>query len=449
MRPHRRGRASSARLRQACAVRLARTCRGWLRVTILVILSLSSPLSAQAPPPTERVTFQQAITRAIERNPSSARAAAGILRADALLREARAATLLQVNGDVTTTTLNRGVEFAGLTVTPRNSLLASLDVRMPVLAAAQWARRAQAADARQVAELGETDAHRQLAFATADAYLTIIARRRVVEANERARDVARVHFDLAHELQQRGTGSRLNELRAQQEVSTDEGIVEAARLSLYRAQEALGVLLVGDGPVDASEEPGFDLPADVQMADAALLQFRTDLKLLSAEQQAADRVLRDSSKDYWPSVAAIFQPQTTYPTSLFIPQNRWQFLLQAQVPIFDSGQRRGQKLERQAAFDISRASFSGAVTQARSEVRAAREAVTSAQRALANFRAAADQAQQVVNITNISFRAGGATNIEVIDAERRARDADTAVAVAEDTLRRARLELLTALGRFP
>src|SRR5439155_1982722 len=218
---------------------------------------------------------------------------------------------------------------------------------------------------------------------------------------------------------------------------------------LYRAQEALGVLLVAENPIDAVDEPAFDLPTGVQMADAGLLQFRTDLKLFSAEQQAAERVLRDSSKDYWPSVAAIFQPQTTYPTSLFIPQNRWQFLLQAQVPIFDSGQRRGQKLERQAAFDISRASFSGAVTQARSEVRAAREAVTSAQRALANFRAAADQAQQVVNITNISFRAGGATNIEVIDAERRARDADTAVAVAEDTLRRARLELLTALGRFP
>jgi outer membrane protein TolC len=63
--------------------------------------------------------------------------------------------------------------------------------------------------------------------------------------------------------------------------------------------------------------------------------------------------------------------------------------------------------------------------------------------------AGADQARQVVEIVNISFRAGAATNIEVIDAERRARDADTAVAVAEDTLRRARLELLTAAGRFP
>ena len=98
---------------------------------------------------------------------------------------------------------------------------------------------------------------------------------------------------------------------------------------------------------------------------------------------------------------------------------------------------------------LSRANFSGALTEARAQVRAAREAIASAVRGVASTRAAADQAQQVVNITNVSFRAGAATNIEVIDAERRARDADLAVAVAEDTLRRARLELLTALGRFP
>jgi len=43
----------------------------------------------------------------------------------------------------------------------------------------------------------------------------------------------------------------------------------------------------------------------------------------------------------------------------------------------------------------------------------------------------------------------GRAGLEVIDAEGRARDADTAVGGGEDTLRRARLELLTALGRFP
>ena len=45
----------------------------------------------------------------------------GILRAEGLLRQARAATRLQVNGNVTTTTLNTGVEFQGSTVTPQNS----------------------------------------------------------------------------------------------------------------------------------------------------------------------------------------------------------------------------------------------------------------------------------------------------------------------------------------
>ena len=411
---------------------------------------------AQTPAPMERVSFQDAVKRAVDKNPSSAIAAANILRADALLAEARAGTRLQINGNLATTTLNRGVSFQDTTVVPRNSVTASLDARIPLFAPVRWARRTQAEDARQVAELGESTAHRQTALATADAYLAIIARRRAVEANDRARDVAKAHFDLATQLEQRGTGSRLNQLRAQQELSIDEGLVEAARLALYRAQEALGALLVADGPVDAIDEPTFETLPDVgsgfsrtTVPDDTLLQFRPDLKLFSAQQQAAERVLRDSSKDYLPYLEAVFQPQSTYPSQFFTPPNSWRFLLQLSVPLFDSGQRKGQKLERQAAFDITKATFTGALTEARSEVRTARAAVESAERSLTSARAAADQAQQVVNITNISFRAGAATNIEVIDAERRARDADTGVAAAEDTLRRARLELLTALGRFP
>jgi outer membrane protein TolC len=76
-------------------------------------------------------------------------------------------------------------------------------------------------------------------------------------------------------------------------------------------------------------------------------------------------------------------------------------------------------------------------------------AIASAERGLASARAGADQAQQVVNITNISFRAGGATNIEVIDAQRAALDAETQAAVAQDILTRAKFELINALGRFP
>jgi outer membrane protein TolC len=429
-----------------------------------MVLALTTPAQAQTPVPVERVTFDEAIRRAIEKNPSSAIAAAGILRADALLTEVRSTTRLQVNGNVTTTTLNRGVEFDGSVVTPRNQITGSLDVRYPLFAPARWARTAQAGDNQRVAEANRDEVRRQTALATADAYLAVIARRRVIEANERARDTAKAHFEFARQLQEGGTGSRLNQLRAQQELSTDEGLLESLRLALYQAQEALGVLIVADGPVDVVDEPTFAIPPDAAASAIAaigpganrptgpppdLLQWRPDLRLFATQQQAAERVLRDSSKDRLPELEAAFQPSTTYPSQFFLPQNSWRFLLQLNVPVFDSGFRKGLKTERQAALDVSRANLAGGVTTATSEVRTAREAVASAERTLASRRAAADQAQQVVDIVNISFRAGAATNIEVIDAERGARDADFAVAVAEDTLRRARLDLLTSIGRFP
>jgi len=52
-------------------------------------------------------------------------------------------------------------------------------------------------------------------------------------------------------------------------------------------------------------------------------------------------------------------------------------------------------------------------------------------------------------VVNISFKAGASTNIEVIDAQRAARDADLVAAIAENQARQARLALLVALGLFP
>jgi outer membrane protein TolC len=421
-----------------------------LGATVLVLV-VAVAAAAQPPEPDERISFTEAIARAIERNPSSAIAAAAILRAEALLTQAQSASRLQVNGNVTTTTLNRGVKFEDQTVTPQNQVSASLDVRLPIYAPVVWARRVQARDQNDVAQISAANVRRQIALAAADAYLTILARRRLVEGNIRARDTAREHFNLARELESRGAGSRVNMLRAQQELSADEVLVETAQLALYQAQEALGVLLVAAAPLDAADEPAFALPpgTDVTPAPSGLLLQRTDLKLFAAEEKAATRVMDDSRKDYSPYLEGIVQGTTLYPAQFFSPSNSARLLFQLSVPLFDSGQRKGLRAERQAALNVASATLAGATTQASSEVRTARVAVDSAERAVTSARAGADQARQVVDIVNISFRVGGATNIEVIDAERRGRDSDNAVTVAEDTLRRARLDLLSALGLFP
>ncbi len=48
-----------------------------------------------------------------------------------------------------------------------------------------------------------------------------------------------------------------------------------------------------------------------------------------------------------------------------------------------------------------------------------------------------------------AFQAGATTSLDVTDAERTARDADSAAVIAEDAVRQSRLDLLTAVGRFP
>jgi outer membrane protein len=396
----------------------------------------------------ERVTFREAIDRALARNPSIAQAAADILRADALVRQARAVYLPTATGNADYTYVHPIAAFEGVATTARNQLALSADVSSLLYAPVEWARRAQAADNRVVAERERDEVRRQIALATAQAYIAILGQRRVAEAAQRARDTAKAHHDLANQQLERGAGSKLNELRALQEVSTDEASLEEALFSVYQAQEALGVLLAADRPVDAADEPLLELPATPDVP-ADRVGERADIRVAVARELAAERVVRDSWKDYLPTVSGLATSQYLYPAALFDQDWGVRAEILMSVPIFDSGLRAARKAEREA--DLSRTQLEGVELrrQAASEIRTAAEDVKSAERALMASRAAAAQAQQVVEIVNVAFRAGATTNIEVIDAQRVARDADTDAAITENRLRLARLELLIASGRFP
>lgn len=407
----------------------------------------ASPAAATA----ERMSFEDAVRRAVTRNPSVAAAASDILRAEGLLRQARATTLPLVSASGTNTTLDGARGFGDQVFTPQNTFSAALSFAMPLYAPADWARRAQAQDQQHVAEAASEDVKRQVAIATAEAYLSVIAAHRVVESQVRARDTAKAFYDYAHNRQIAGAASRLTELQAQVTLSTDEALVERARLALYGAQEALGVLVSGDTPVDSTVEPAFEIPdeqATLGTADQAIQQ-RTDVKLSTLQIAASERVVSDSWKDWLPSVTGLFQPGYQHPGSLVVPTTSWRAIVQFGVPLFDSGSRRGAREIREAALEREQSFLVAQVRQAKADVRHAYESLRRSERVLQSIRAAAEQASQVLEITSFSFKAGASTNLDVIDAQRRARDADTAVAAAEDDVRRSRLDLLSALGKFP
>jgi outer membrane protein TolC len=265
----------------------------------------------------------------------------------------------------------------------------------------------------------------------------------------RARDTSRAHFELARQQRVAGAGSLLNELRAEQQLSANEVLVEQTSLDVYRAQEALGVLIGADGPVDTSDEPALQVPASLDSLRAAMPDTRTDVRLAEARQAAALRLWKDSWKDWLPSATGVVQPQYLQPSTIFQPSLSWRAQVAVTVPLFDAGLRGAARAEREALFNESQSAHEAVLRQANSDVRTADESVKSAARAVAAARGAAEQARHVLDIVNVSFKAGAATEIEVIDAQRALLDAETSVAVGEDEVRQARLALLVALGRFP
>jgi outer membrane protein TolC len=404
-------------------------------------------VSAQAPVAIERVTFDDAIRRALERNPTIAESLQAILRADALLQQARIVYQPTVSASVTTTVLDGDRGFDDLVTQPRTQSLVGASVSYPVLAAARWAQQAQAEDQIRVARLSVDETRRQIAQATAQAYLAVIAQQRQVEVNARARENASAQADFARARLEGGLGSRLNELRARQELSTAEVFLESARLALRRAQEALGVLVAADAPVDAAAEPGLEIVT--RPGDDSWLTARSDVQLFSAQIDAADRVVRDSWRDWVPTATASFEPQLLAPAGLFAPSRSWRGFLQFSIPVFDGGTRRIARREREIALQTARIQLTDVELRARAELRAAEAAIEITERALRHARLAAQHAAEVLTITDVAFRAGATTNIELIIAQRQTRDAETAAAQAEDRLRQARLDLLVALGRFP
>jgi outer membrane protein TolC len=168
----------------------------------------------------------------------------------------------------------------------------------------------------------------------------------------------------------------------------------------------------------------------------------------AAVQRAAERAVRDSLRDWWPTVTASFDPAYVTPAGLFQPSRTWRLTVAVSQPIFDGGQRAATRRLREVTLDQSRVSLSALEIRARSEVGLAQAAGRSREAAGAAARRAAQDAAEVLRITSAAFEVGATTNLEVIDAPRAARDADTAAELADDALRRARLDLLVALGIF-
>lgn len=419
-------------------------------LVVAALLLIFAPVKAEGPTiAPKNYTFEQALRRVIERNPSSLTAEQEVLRAEALVREARAASLPTLTGNATGSRIDHERSLGTRVVQGAQSLSANVQLAVPIIAPQHWAQWSHASDAAAVSRMSADDAKRTLLIAAARVYLTVIAQQRNLEVSEHALATAQSHYNYAYGRREGGVGNRLDEVRAEQEKETARAHFEAAQAALIKAQETLGVMLAEDGPVNAIPEVKLAEPPPLEAAVKNAADRRSDIKLLKSRADAAAQVRTDSYTDFLPTLTGQFQPFYQNPSTLTQPTTGWQAQLILTIPFYDGGQRYGARRERAALAAEAEINLEDALRRARSEVRAAFKAMRCADQELEAARNSAQLASEALELANQAYRAGATTNLEVIDAEQRARDAETAVAIAEDEARQARLDFLAASGAFP
>jgi outer membrane protein TolC len=402
---------------------------------------LAAPAFAQ-----EKLSLEEAVRRAVARSVTSIVAQQEIVRAEGILQEDRAQSLptIGLNGTYTRFDSARNAPPS------RNQLSANATLTVPLIAPQRWLFWSHAADQVNVARLSAEDARREVAVLTARLYLGVMAQHRLVQIDLQARDAAKAHLDDAHARYEVGSGNRLDEVRAGQELATDESALALAQSNLVRAMEALGSLVGEEGAVDARDDLMLPEPQSEARAMEDAQSLRPDVRAQKERAESARRVLRDSYADYLPLLQGVVQPFYQHPAPITAPsETGWQASLVLSIPLFDGGARYGLRRERSALYEESKAQLEGLLRQARSDVRIAFEAVRRADESVRSAREAARLAHQALDMTMLAYHEGATNDLEVVDAQRRARDADTAGLVAEDTARQARVDLLSATGRFP
>jgi outer membrane protein TolC len=335
-----------------------------------------------------------------------------------------------------------------MVATPASQWNGNLLLTVPLVAPRAWVADLEAQDLRDVARLSAADVRRQLATAVGRAYLTVLLGHRELEVAARAVQTSLAHYDFAHTRLTTGLGNAVDDARALQALRTDEADQETQRTNLVRAQTALAILLSEEDLVDVVDEVQLPLAPTPQDAIAQGRASRADVQVLEGRKAAAVRLRRDVWAWYLPSLVAEVQAFKQTPT-LLLPEKGWQAMVVLDIPFWDGGLRLGMREERRALEEEARINLEAQLRQVSVEVRAAFTVVKNADESLRAARAAAVAARSAAVLADKAYRAGSTTNLEVIDAVRQARDAESRVAIAEDASRQARLDLVLATGAFP
>ena len=305
-------------------------------------------------------------------------------------------------------------------------------------AAAQLLSSEEARKAVQISLVASV-ANQYLALAADDELLHLT--QRTLATREESLKLTQLRFD-------NGAASELDLRQAQT-------LIEAARVALAQVRrqreldrnalallvgQALPELPSGAGRIDAMTLP--DVPAGVP---SEVLQGRPDVRQAEQQLVAANANIGAARAAFWPRITLTASAGTasTQLSNLF-KDGAWTFAAQLLQPIFDAGRNRANLAVAEAQRDI--AEYERAIQAAFRDVADALAGRATLDDQLRSTRAQADAEQARYNLSDLRYRNGVSSSLELLDAQRALFAVRQAVVQTQLALLQNRVAVYRALG---
>ncbi|GAB4328487.1 MAG: TolC family protein [Candidatus Zixiibacteriota bacterium] len=398
-------------------------------LAIVVVALCVRPVGAEEAKAGFDLTLQDALTRALARHPSVARAQALGARAQAGMRQARAAWFptLQINGGVhqyeepmIAWPIHR-FDFAAIPPFDQTLIQGSLQLDYTLLDGSRGARIRQAKQKSEAASRGTDASEQRLLASVVAGYLSVLSAEELVRAHDRRHEALTLELDRVRQLHAVGRAADVEIARAEAALAGAEadrvqvrGRLDVARRDLARMLGESPDIMMSTQlyPVSLTD----DAEMNPQVSMAVALASNPEYLAQQSELRAAEAGRSAARGARWPSVSLRGQ-LTEYRDGNGNQTNEWNAAAMIGLPIFTGGMISGRVSEADAAYRIALEDLRLAedritadVDRAVAQVRESHARVESLMRAVASL-------EEVVRIEKLRLDTGSHTQTDYLQAE--------------------------------
>jgi outer membrane protein TolC len=388
---------------------------------------VGQPATPVSPGTALPLSLSDAIQRGLEHNLNILLTEAGIEGAQGARFQALSTLLPNFSGNLS---FNRqkisldqfGFNFPGFPklIGPFNVYDARVSLSQSVVDVSALAHLRSRVQSLQAAKYNAQDARDAIVLAVANLYLDAVAGTSRIEAAEAEVNTAKALFDQATDMKQAGTVAGIDVLRAQVVYETEQQQLIVLRNELAKQKLSLARAIGIDPrqPIELSDRVGYHAMAPLTVDDAInrALGQRPDLLAASALVGSAQSEKSAAQTGRLPTLHVTGNYGTVGQTTSST-LTTYALGAEVHVPIFEGGVAHARTLQADAELRQRRAQFDDLKRQVQYEVQTALLDLGAADERVRVAQHTVTLAQQTQQQAQDRFRAGVASNLDVVQAQ--------------------------------